>query len=550
MQNKITQLNEFQKEFIKWARDKKRMFNIALPGQGKSLATTGFFLFLRKSHSDYKMVVFTKTKAMVAFEKANVGHWQVTKITNGDALKQFYSMTEFYSDIYLINPTLLTRLADQPQSVKKHFFDLIRQSNLVVIDEAHDFRNYKSRVTQCLKKTLDYYQRYVDADNEGGHRIILMDATPVYRNLENWYSMFDLLEPRLFVNYWSFCDRYCIMNQRNAYVGQRVYSVNGTSRVKKSITFNEIVGYKNVEELNSRIEPYLFRWQKTDFHLDFQFVTYQLNAAEQQKYQVALKGLGLDKEYRVLIQDPYGKQTSLYRDKHDIFYLSNGKHQPKEVLELAVGTKIMYNGTRHTVLAVQDKKKDATHAVRMIKLQQSVSVAEEKQRLLLEQVRGCINGCLIYCTYHETVQAVYQNLVSASLGRRIVVLTGETKDFDTIVKTLNGSEIVIGTRVIGQSLDFYTDNIIFYEPLTQMGAYTQTLGRATRANSPFRDIKITTYMRPLSIEEYFYNRLRLSLKNESNEYLKNLPVSVSLEGIDPNTVDVTYLKEHFLWNKQ
>lgn len=548
MANKITSLNEFQKNFIKWARDKKRILNVALPGQGKSVALTSFYLYLKKNHSEHKMIIFTKTKAMVAFEKANLAHWQISKIVNSDSLKQFYSMTEFYSDIYLVNPNLLTRLASQPPAVKQHFFKLVGQCNILAIDEIHNYRNYNSTVTQCLRKVTDWYQRYVDADNEGNHRIVLLDATPAYKNLETWHAMFALLEPRVFGNWFNFLDHYCVLNARNAYVGQRVYTANGTSRVKKSITFNEIIGYKNVAELEARIEPYIFRWNKTDFKVTYDIKPYQLTDSEQQKYQVALKGLGLDKEYHLILQDPTGKQTSIYRDKHDVLYGRDGKTST-EVMLLSPGAVITFNGVHQSILAIQDKKKDATHAVRMLKLQQTVSAAEEKLDKLLEQVRQCENGALIYCTYHSTVQAVYQKLVNASLGKRIVILTGETKDFDTVVRTLTGSEIVIGTRVIGESLDFYSDTFIMYEVLTIAGAFAQALGRLTRHNSPFRDLKISVYMRPNSIEEYLYNRLLLALKHDPSPYVKNMPVSPSLEKVDPGVVDITYLKEHFLWNK-
>lgn len=547
MPAKIEKLNEFQKEFVKWAINRKRCLNVALPGAGKTLALMSLFLLLRKREQASKMLVFTQSKQMKAFDKANIAHLSITRIDTSNALMQFYSMSEFYSDIYLVNPNLLNRLRSMPVNAKQHFFKLVRCCDILSYDEAHELRNYKSTLTQNVRAVFDYYQKLVDSDPVR-YRIVLLTATPVYRALENWHAMFALIQPKLFGTYFNFLDHYCIQETRNAYVGQRVYSSNGTAHAKKSISFQEIIGYKNVDDLKAKIEPYVFNWNKKEFEFTYTLVTYSLNEEEQQRYEIALKGSGLDKDYRITLDNRKGKIYHLYRDKTDIFY--RGNNSTVMVKDLQLGNVVNFNGEPCVVAQCVDKKKDATHAVRMVKLQQTVSTAQEKLSKLLAIVKKCENGALIYCHYHSSVKTVYEKLVGACLGKRVVVLTGETKDLSTIVASLRGDEIVIGTDTIKQSLDFYSDTIILFEPMSQVGAIEQLVGRLTRNNSPFRDISFYFFMRLYSIEEYLYNKLRLGLKDGSNNpYTKDFPVSPSLEGIDPATINLAYLKERFLWNK-
>lgn len=548
MQKKITSLNDFQRSFVKWAYSRNRGIAVAPPGAGKSLSIMAYFMLLRKHELASRMVVFTKTKAMTAFDKANVSHLSITKITSQKDFLNFYSGDRFYSDIYLISTTVLTGLSKFPNQVKKNFFSLIAGTGLLSIDEVHDYRNWKSSVTTVLRQVTNYYQKVIDS-SPTTHRLFGITATPVYKALEDWHPIMALIEPRLFGTYFNFLDNYCIQNARNAYVGRRLYSANGTSHVKRSITFNEIVGYKNTEDLYKKLDPYLFQWKDTDFTFDYTLAYYDLNEVEQQRYQVALKGLGLDKEYAVNLKSNTGRFTRVYRDKNDIMYGPDEK--PILVKDLVIGQGIIFNGVPHRVESVLEKKKDATHSVRLIKLQQTVSSAEAKLKLLLAILKKSPNGALVYFDYLDSVQTVHQFLLKQSLGKRIVVLTGKTPNLSSIVASLQGDEIVLASKVVKQSLDFYTDTFIVFEALSNPGLIEQACGRLTRYNSPYRAIHMYFLIRPLSIEEYFYNRLRLLLKHtKTNVYTGELPVSKSLDTVDPRVVDISYLKERFLWNKE
>ena len=114
--------------------------------------------------------------------------------------------------------------------------------------------------------------------------------------------------------------------------------------------------------------------------------------------------------------------------------------------------------------------------------------------------------------------------------------------------SLVSEDVVIVTKVCLQSLDFYFDTLIIAEVLSSPGLLEQLAGRLARSNSPFRDINVYFLLRPQSIEEYFYARARFLLQTaKTNQYMKNLPKSVTMQEIEDSTVSLQLLKDTLLW---
>ena len=539
------EFNEFQRAALKWAAGRKRGVVIAPPGAGKSLFITGLYSLLRNRGYGGKLLVLTKTKAMVAIDKANFVRLSVVRIQGQSDLYWLSAPESIKADIVCLSTQLLPKIVSDKRYYPK-LRSFLSSVSLVVVDEIHNYRNYKAKISQALKRLTDTYSRLIDS-SDGGYRFFGVTATPIIKALENWYAVFSYVEPRIFGSWWDFQARYCVLAQRTAYTGKRVYGSNGSHHVKGQIGFTEIVGYKNLEDLNSRISPYLFSWSDTDFTYGFHLVYYSLDSEEREEYNKAIRGLGLDKEYAIALRDAEGNERVVYHDRTDVMFTRS--RQEAEVGQLKLGSVVLFNDVPHTVVSIADREKDATHSVRLIKAQTSVSAAKDKMRKLLDLLREG-DGALVYFTYIETLEAVYRHLASSGMGKRLVVITGATQDKARVLATLSPSDIVLGTRSVIESLDFYFNRVVVYEQLTN-NSIEQFLGRCSRYNSPYRHIDVYFIIRPSSVEEYFYERMRLVLKGVStNVYSTGIPVSVSLEGVREEAVDISYLKRHLLWKPQ
>jgi len=342
-----------------------------------------------------------------------------------------------------------------------------------------------------------------------------------------------------------------VRESATTYGVRKMHTVNGSHSYRDTISFQKIVGYQNVEELHRRISPYIFHWGETDFKFTVALRYFSLSAEESEAYRQAIRGMGLDKTYCVDLETALGKRKHAYREKSDVFIGVNGAEV--EVRTLMVGQQIQYDGGLATVRGVFDKKTDAGYSVRVVKAQQVNSKALGKLKLIAECIRrDGEKGCLVYFNFLDSLYATREYLLGEFPGRRIAVLTGESKDFDSTVASLREGDIVLMSSVASQSLDFYFDHLIVAESFgLTAGRCEQLFGRLTRVDSKYRDISVDFILRDHSVESYFYERLRYMGKHsKTNVYSKDLPVSAELANIPPHLVDLEYLKKTLLWRKE
>ena len=103
----------------------------------------------------------------------------------------------------------------------------------IVVDESHLIKNHSAKRTARATVIGRYFNNRVT-----------MTGTPTTGKLVDLFAQFRFLDPNLFgENYYKFRNRYCIMG---GYGGK------------------EIVGYRNVDELEAKIDHYSFRARKED----------------------------------------------------------------------------------------------------------------------------------------------------------------------------------------------------------------------------------------------------------------------------------------------
>jgi hypothetical protein len=548
--SKITGFNEFQKAFISWAVDKRQWIMRAPPGKGKSLATSGLFLMLRKQLGSAKMLVVTRAKDFTAFDIANIKKLLLLKLSKEADMCVLYSGYDWPADIYLISDSLLSKVVLKgTRDQKKAMTELLNRVNLLVVDEAHSLRVYSSARTRAFMKVSGYYHKLMARDPVK-HRLGFMTATPLYKELENYHSIFACLcVPNPLGTWRQFLDRYCVEVQAVSYGNKKLYTRNGSQSYKGQIGFSKITGYKNVAQLNQIISPYIFSWDESDFEFEFSTHYYGLSASEWGEYKKSIRGLGLDKAYSIELEVG-GEKRWVYRNKSDTLVLEN--RGLVAAGQLAVGMRVLFDGARAVVRGVYTRATDAGYGVRAIKAQQCNSKAEQRLNLLVELVRSREMGALIYFNFLDSVEVAYQRLRGEFPGRRVVKLTGETKNFNMVVGSLGYNDLVLMSSVASQSIDMYIPRLIVAECFALVpGKFLQLLGRTSRENAPFRKVFVDFILREgESVDAYFYEKLRLRLRHTpSSGFMPpdSLPGVECLKHIPAELVDEDFLKERLLW---
>jgi len=99
--------------------------------------------------------------------------------------------------------------------------------DLIILDEAQRIKNWRAKTAQMVKSLPSRYA-------------FVLTGTPLENRIDELYSIFQFLDPRILGPLWHFNDRFYELGKRE----------NGTYKV---------LGYKNIDELRALIAPYVLR---------------------------------------------------------------------------------------------------------------------------------------------------------------------------------------------------------------------------------------------------------------------------------------------------
>ena len=111
--------------------------------------------------------------------------------------------------------------------------------NLIIIDEGHKMKTYNSKQSKFIQEIVKEYMPYV----------LVLSATPQNKKYIDLYPQYKVLDSKLFnIKAKDFKKEYCIeaANYNLVYAG------------KARFPFNEIVGYKHIEEMDKEIANYTY----------------------------------------------------------------------------------------------------------------------------------------------------------------------------------------------------------------------------------------------------------------------------------------------------
>lgn len=156
-----------------------------------------------------------------------------------------------------------------------------------VFDETSKLLNPKSIIYQAADSIINLYQ-------EGLDRVIFLNGTSFEKNIYDFYYQFNILQPKLIPSKKFLDERYVVKEFDS------VYRKNSFGKAVKQ-KFENIVDYKNQNELRDRLKYFFVARKKSDFEDDLPEHEYKLHVIEMTDEQKAV----VEKDNRIsLINSP------------------------------------------------------------------------------------------------------------------------------------------------------------------------------------------------------------------------------------------------------
>ena len=253
-------------------------------GLGKTLQSLASFCYQKEKNHKLKLLVIASKSALYQWksevEKFTVLSAQVigsftvkvdkVVLKSGDSRK--HQISEFFKndiDIMVMNYNTLI----------EEYETLIPQLGeyMVIFDEASYFKNQKTITFRAVQET-----------SVKAKRSIGLSATIIKNRLEEAFSIYSAIVPGLFKNITQFRKDYC----------RTVLMPMVFGKVKRKIP--KVVGYKNLNQFRTNIDPYFLGRKKEDVAKELpvlisKTIELELKTRQEEIYQEALQGvLNLD----------------------------------------------------------------------------------------------------------------------------------------------------------------------------------------------------------------------------------------------------------------
>lgn len=253
----------------------QRVLNADGMGAGKTSQTIGAILLNKMDGKPYKTLIIAPSSMKGAWYN------EIGKVTDelhpvvlDSKMEKRYKVYE--DDIQNYDVLIISYdgfLADY-DDLCKYF-----KPDIIVIDECHRIANRQNRITQALIGGKAVKKTFTMMCNP--HSIYLLTGTPISNRLEDLYAMLKLIDPGIF-SWTGFGNRYTIVEE-----GQRWLHSGG---VKRAMTFQKIVGYRNEKELKAKLSLHMIRRTKDEILPElpekvFQIIEVELDAEERKIYR-------------------------------------------------------------------------------------------------------------------------------------------------------------------------------------------------------------------------------------------------------------------------
>lgn len=121
------------------------------------------------------------------------------------------------------------------EAIRDHEFFEFLKPDIIIGDESIKLKNPKAAQTKAMKSIPSKYR-------------FALSGYPISNSPEDLWSQFDWLRPGYLGSYWKFQDQYMIVQKREL----------------PNHSFREIIGYRHLDQLRKRIDPFVLRRLKSE----------------------------------------------------------------------------------------------------------------------------------------------------------------------------------------------------------------------------------------------------------------------------------------------
>ena len=271
-------------------------------------------------------------------------------------------------------------------------------------------------------------------------------ATPLLNHIEDIYFLVNSFFPDFFDSYNAFMSAYAIQEDRSHVVKGRV------------IKYKETVGYRHLDHLFEILKQVMFR-HVINYNIQWKFELCDLNKDEFSTYLSAAEG--------TLREDKYRNFVSRLPD-----------------LQQIVNGSIVAEGypNREPILT----SKEAA----LVKL--------------LRTIRERGEGAVVF-TYFLSTMDRFPFIASHLDFDNYYFIHGNTKNAvkDAAIKNLCAGEVMFATKIGGTSLNLQAvNNVIFYDLPWSVGEIIQYIGRISRMDTTYEDLRAYVMSARETIDDY------------------------------------------------
>ena len=331
-----------------------------------------------------------------------VSYWQAkdTKSYRKE-LKQFFTNTEPGVKVFVMNVEAFS--SGKGKKMGEWIADRCGANGLIAIDESTTIKNPKANRTKVLTKMSKKFKFRR-----------LLTGSPVTKSPMDLYTQCEFLEPRVlgYDSYYAFRGRYAILSKQKMGIKE----------------FQTIVGFRNLTELSTKIEPFTYRVLKKDC-LDLP-----------------------DKNYTVRYVDMTLEQVRMYKDiqKEAMVLLENG--------DIVTAMQVMTQLLRlQQILSGHLKTDDGD----------MVEVDTNRIHALLECVEEVSGKIIIWSRFRYDIKKIFTALQRQFGDSSVVCYYGDTSDEDrqkAIHQFQNGDArfFVANPATAGYGLTLTAANTVIY----------------------------------------------------------------------------------------
>jgi len=404
-------------------------------GLGKAIIELACAAYIKSRKADYPVFIFTKAsllKQLIVEHKLNfdTDTFPLTLI-NSDPVQGKDYRIKLWQD-YIQNKKGICLV-----SYDILYTDFYKIKNLikglgtycVFLDEISVAKNKSSKLNRILSAFCMY-----------ATRVVGLDATPISEALDDLYGVFRVIKPDIFKDFESFASDYLIQKEIKPYI---------------KIT----IGYRNLELLKLKIQPYIIRRLKTEvnialptFHEEHMFIemtTQQKGGIEAFKHDPDLNPLTM----LIRLQ-----QISDYPEK---FFGASAINPKFEVAE-----KLLYT-LRH-----------------------------EKT--------------LLFCQYLSIIDQIADRLSCKGVVFGRITGSESFSEREVFKDKFNDGDLnlILLTRAGMKGLNLHgASRLVFYDSVFSFGQQIQLIGRIHRLRSLHKDIYIHYLINKGSVDEYVHKIL-------------------------------------------